>query len=412
MRVTWLSVSDQLGGSEVALLEMVRAIRLLRPEWDLQVVVPGDGPLGDRVTAAGASCAVVPLPAALARIGESAAIRRRWSVASRAALGLRLCAGAAASPGYERRLRDVVSGFHPDVIHTNGLKAHIFAARLRLPGCAIVWHVHEYLDRRRLTRLLMRKYAPRCSAVVANSASVAKDVQAALGGSPAANVVYNTVDLDAFAPQGARLDLDVLAEWPAPPEGVVRVGLIATFGRWKGHDVFLRALSQVPPAMAVRGYIVGGPVYDTTGSQTTRAELEAQVDALGLRGRVGFTGFVEPGAAMRSLDVVVHASSEPEPFGLVVAEAMSCGRPVITTGHGGVAEIIEPGENVLVAPPGDDAALAAAICRLAENPALRQRLGVRARATALTRFERERMAADLVRIYESVRSRGPEARPA
>jgi glycosyltransferase involved in cell wall biosynthesis len=258
----------------------------------------------------------------------------------------------------------------------------------------------------------MRRYLPRCSAVIANSASVATDVRSILGGPPAIQVVHNTVDLDAFAPDGARLDLDALAGLPGPADGTVRVGLVATFGRWKGHDVFLQALSLVPAATAVRGYIVGAPVYDTTGSQTTRAELEARVRALGLAGRVGFTGFVESGAAMRSLDVVVHASSEPEPFGLVVAEAMACGRPVITTGHGGVAEIIDDGQDAIVAPAGDAAALAAAIRGLVEDPAGREALGTRARTSAVARFARERMAANLVRIYESVATPVLEARSA
>ena len=84
-------------------------------------------------------------------------------------------------------------------------------------------------------------------------------------------------------------------------------------------------------------------MYDTAGSQHTMEELQALADGLGLGGRVGFTGFLPPAPAMRALDVVVHASTRPEPFGLVIAEAMACGRAVITSAAGGAAELVDAG---------------------------------------------------------------------
>jgi glycosyltransferase involved in cell wall biosynthesis len=63
------------------------------------------------------------------------------------------------------------------------------------------------------------------------------------------------------------VDLDALAGLPPAPAGVVRVGLVATFARWKGHITFLEALSRLPESLPVRGYIIGGPVYETAGSR-------------------------------------------------------------------------------------------------------------------------------------------------
>jgi glycosyltransferase involved in cell wall biosynthesis len=405
MRISWLSVSDRLGGSEVALLGMISGLRGVRPGWEFQVVLPGNGPLRERVEAAGALCSVVPMPRPLARVGESAAIRHRWSAGARVALGLRLCASAAALPGYEARLRRAVSAFQPDIIHTNGLKAHVLGARMRLPRSVVVWHLHEYVSRRRLTRWLMRRYATRVGAIIANSASVAADVESIFAAPVEVHVVRNAVDLNTFAPAGPRLELDGLAGLPAAPAGVQRIGLVSTFARWKGHDIFLDALQRTSTARAIRGYIIGGPLYDTSDSQYTTRELEAMIDARLLRGRVGLTGFVDAASAMRSLDVVVHASTEPEPFGLVIAEAMACGRAVITTGDGGAAELIEAGHDALVAPSGDAPALAAAIDRLAGAPALRETIGGRARAAALARFAPDRMATELARVFEGVAPR-------
>jgi glycosyltransferase involved in cell wall biosynthesis len=412
MRICWLSVSDQLGGSEIALLTMIRGLREARPDWISQVILPGSGPLRERVEAAGASCVVVPMPAALARIGESATIRQGWNPKAALALGLRLGATAMALPTYEALLGRAILAFHPDVIHTNGLKAHVLGARLALPRPALVWHQHEYVSQRRLTRWLLRRYASRCRAIIANSASVAADVRSALTVCPPLHVVHNAVDLQVFRPDGPRLDLDALAGLPPAPADTIRVGLVATFARWKGHEVFLDALQRIPSSRNVRGFIVGGPLYDTSGSQYSRRDLEFMIDARNLRSRVGLTGFVDAASAMRALDVVVHASVEPEPFGLAIAEAMACGCAVITTGHGGAAELIDPRHDALVAPGGDARALATGIERLAGDAVLRQELGRAARAAALARFPVQRMAGEVASVFEATGHHAALARSA
>jgi peptidoglycan/LPS O-acetylase OafA/YrhL len=124
---------------------------------------------------------------------------------------------------------------------------------------------------------------------------------------------------------------------------------------------------------------------------------------LGISDRVGFTDFVaEPAAAMRALDIVVHASTGPEPFGLVIAEAMACGRAVIASAAGGAAEIIDAEVNALAHSPGDAARLAEQIASLASNVELRQRLGQAGRATVQERFNRERLAKELAPIYSKL----------
>jgi len=136
------------------------------------------------------------------------------------------------------------------------------------------------------------------------------------------------------------------------------------------------------------------------------------IDARQLTGRVGLTGFVDAAPAMRALDVVVHASTEPEPFGLVIAEAMACGRALITTGYGGAAELISDGSDALVAETGDARALADAIETLAGDAELRGALGARARETARLRFAPDAMAAHISQAFEKAASRPPVAEPA
>jgi glycosyltransferase involved in cell wall biosynthesis len=148
------------------------------------------------------------------------------------------------------------------------------------------------------------------------------------------------------------------------------------------------------------------------------AELKAVAEKLGITDRVGFTGFVaEPAAAMRSLDIVAHASTQPEPFGLVIIEGMACGRAVIASEAGGAAELIQtklrPNStgistsiatetNALGHPPGNAAQLAERIAQLAADPSLRARLGAAGRATVEQRFNRQRLARELIPIYQSL----------
>jgi glycosyltransferase involved in cell wall biosynthesis len=301
---------------------------------------------------------------------------------------------------FTRQLARTIDGFAPDLVHSNGLKLHVLAARARLRA-PLVWHLHDFVGSRRMTTRLLRWSRSRVAAIIANSRAVADDIRNAIGDSVPVSAIHNAVDLVRFAPTGPRADLDRLAGMPPAAPGTVRVGLVATFALWKGHDVFLRAIAKQPAAPPIRAYVVGGPLYETTGSQSSREELRRRASGLGLV--VGFTGFIDRSdAAYRALDVVVHASTAPEPFGLVIAEAMACGRPVVASHAGGAVELVRPNIDALVHSPGDADALAAAIHTLAVDPARRAALGREARAAAERAFDRSRLGRELLSVYESV----------
>ncbi|HZM60660.1 MAG TPA: glycosyltransferase family 4 protein [Vicinamibacterales bacterium] len=397
MSIVFLSPTAQRGGSEAALLELLAGLRESHPSWSLDVVVASDGPLVGGVKALGVPVHVLPFPQSLARLGD-------WSVGrgvgARVGFMLR-CAGLAwPAARYLHRLRAVLRDRRPNVIHTNGFKMHVLGALARPRGSAVLWHLHDYTARRVMMARLLRLIAHRCSTAVANSRSVADDMRSVCGPQFDVHPVWNAVDLNRFTPEGPQLDLDTLAGLERS-EGVIRVGLVATFARWKGHRTFLDALALLAPSLRVRGYVIGGPVYETAGSQVTLEELRSVAASLGLGDRVGFTGLVaDSAAAMRALDVVVHASTDPEPFGLVIAEAMACAKAVVTSGAGGARELTEPGVNALVHTPGDPRSLAQAIDMLVRDAHLRARLGSAARTSAEQRFTRRRLINEFTPIYE------------
>ena len=396
MRVVYLSASGRIGGAERVLLGLVASLRAAEPGWELHVVVAGAGPLADAADALGAVVHALPFPAALGRTGDAGA-------GSGLALFLRLLAACPAGALWLARLRRLLRRLRPDVVHSNGFKVHVAGALALPPGARLVWHAHDYVSVRRLMARVLRRLAPRASAAIAVSRSVAEDVRRVCGPGLRVEVVYNAVDLARFSPEGPGAPLDELAGMSPTPSSTVRVGLVATMGLWKGHEVFLCALSHLPPELPVRGYVVGGRIYATAGSEVDPDVLRWLAARLGITERVGFTGFVDDAAAaMRALDVVVHASTEPEPFGLVIAEAMACARPVVVSVAGGAGEIVEDGVDALAVPPGDAEALAVAIRRLAEDAGLRARLGAAGRARAERDFDRGRLAREVAPLYRSL----------
>ncbi len=400
MKILFLSSTGQTGGAEVALLDLLAGLRALRPQWTLALIVASDGPLVARARALGVAVRVLAFPPRLARLGDWAGGRSAWA---RVRLAVRVAPAAASAWLYRQRLRRVMQQEAPDVVHTNGLKMHVLGAWAQPARARVLWHLHDYAGRRPLAARLLRRYASRCAVVVANSRSVAGDAARLCGPAVPVRSIWNAVDLDRFTPDGPALDLDRLSGLPPAGPGTVRIGLVATFARWKGHRTFLAALAALRPDANVRGYVIGGAVYETEGSQASIDELRAQASALGLDGRVGFTGFVsDPAAAMRALDVVVHASTDPEPFGLVIAEGMACGRAVVTSGAGGAGEIVTAGHDALTHVPGDARGLSAVLAELVDDAALRQRLGTAGRATAGRAFTRERMSGEFATVYEEL----------
>jgi glycosyltransferase involved in cell wall biosynthesis len=302
---------------------------------------------------------------------------------------------------YARRLRRQLTTLHPDIVHTNGFKMHILGARCRPAGAQVLWHLHDYPQSRPLTAALLRAHVRRCAAIVANSESVAEQVTRSVHGAAPVHAIHNAVDLDRFAPDGHRLDLDALSGMPPLPRDGVRIGFVGTFARWKGHDVFLDALKQVAVPLPVRGYVIGDSIYETEASQFSMTELRRLATEAGLDGKVAFTGRIEDvPAALRALDIVVHASVEPEPFGLVIAEAMACARPVIVSRAGGAAEIAQAG--AVFHTPGDSTELARRITQLVLDPTARASLARAGRDAAVRLFGRERLVNAFIPVYETI----------
>jgi glycosyltransferase involved in cell wall biosynthesis len=182
--------------------------------------------------------------------------------------------------------------------------------------------------------------------------------------------------------------------WGATP-GQPIVLLPARLTRWKGQMVLVEALARLPGAI---GVLAGG------GNDAFATALRGRADALGVGTRLVLAGHVEAmDVALLAADVVVHASTDPEAFGRTVIEAQAMARPVIASDLGAPRETVEEGVTGWRVPPGDPAALAAALSRVLAMPEPdRAAIGAAARAAVLRDLTTEAMQRATIAVYREL----------
>ena len=380
--VVFVNPVGVIGGAERVLLAAVDAVRT---HARVTVILLGAGPLEAALRERGVVVRVLPLPPALSGLGDSQ-LRNRGKRMALARLTITAIAVSPHAMKFLQQFRTMLRELRPTLVHSNGAKSHLLLA-LGGGKVPVVWHVHDFYSERPLMAKLLRNVRKSVSHIVAISDAVKRDVEATLPG-VAVTTVRNCVDIQHFSPREREATLPF------------RVGLVATYANWKGHRVFLNALARLPSF--VHGWIVGGPIYATAGSQVTQDELQSHANALGIADRVTFLPFQpDPVSEYRMLDVVVHASTRPEPFGLTIAEAMSCGRAVVVAAAGGALELFTDGVDAIGYTPGDAEDLASAIGRILDEEPLRKQLETNARLTAIRQFAPERFGHELRAVYET-----------
>ena len=187
------------------------------------------------------------------------------------------------------------------------------------------------------------------------------------------------------------------------------VGNIGRLVSWKGQDIFLKALAEVKRQVPeVKGLIVGStdkPVESPkqSSSRSYYEELLALTESLGLTDNVRFTGFRKDiPQLMAAMDVLVHSSSEPEPFATVVIEGMMAGRPVIATDAGGMPEMIDSGVTGQLVPLRDPQAMAQAILFYCRNQAQARQMARAGQERATTEFTARRNVDEFQGLYRTL----------
>ncbi|MGI8984573.1 MAG: glycosyltransferase family 4 protein [Acidimicrobiales bacterium] len=371
VRVVFVDHCARLSGGELAMLRLLPAL-----DVDAHVILGEQGPLVDKLRAAGVSVEVLAIADTAGWLGRDRVQPGRLPISALTTTGTYVAR-------LTRRLRQLT----PDLVHTNSLKSALYGgAAARLASIPAVWHVRDRItdDYMPASACRMVKAAARIlpTAVIANSrATLATLGRAGVGGAVIAS------PLGSSPAESAR----------PSTAGPLRVGMVGRLDPWKGQHVFLDAFAKAFPSGREEAVIVGASLFGDNGYER---QLQRQAADLGIAGRVDFRGFRDRMEdELDRLDVLVHASTIPEPFGQVVVEGMAVGLAVVAADAGGPAEVIEDGVNGMLCPPGDTGAMAAALQRLAADSALRHGLGEAARARA-ENFTPARIAPQVMDVYE------------
>lgn len=162
------------------------------------------------------------------------------------------------------------------------------------------------------------------------------------------------------------------------------IGVVGNIKEWKGQETVIRATGLLKNTWPdVKCLLVGG----TVDEDPYKEKLNKIIEELKIKENIIFTGFQQnPVDFVNAMDVVVHSSIEPEPFGMVNLEAMYMKKPVVSTNIGGPTEIFRDGEDGILIEPGNPALLAQKISVLLNDPELRTRMGQKASEAVIGRF--------------------------
>jgi glycosyltransferase involved in cell wall biosynthesis len=329
------------------------------------------------------------------------------------------------------RFRRLIRSFEPDLVHSYGWLTYSCAAALARTGVPLVLTLHDYGNFCALRTLLHMDREPcdgaaprkclRCSANHYGHVKGAVAAASVLGGRRrlarrASGVQSNSGYTRTVAwrdllagrarfTQGSALDAVIPPFHDRIPEEEPDTAIldrlpssyilfVGALRRVKGVEHLVEAharLADPPPLVMVGTHEIDTPASFPPGVTVLEAMPHATVMAAWDRALFG-----------------VFPSVGPEPFGMVVNEAMSRGRAVIGTTPGGHGEMIVDGETGLIVPAGDVGALAAAMRRLIDDRALRERLGVAAARRAIL-FEPETWAPRVEDLYDAAIAAGEAA---
>lgn len=288
-----------------------------------------------------------------------------------------------------------------DVLHTHLFEPSVVgltaAAWAGTPIRVLTRHYSDYhtrIGRRwhvRLDRLCTRL----ADAVIAVSRHTADHMISEEGAPPGKiHVVLNGIDFDRVRPSGPDAAQRIRREFDA-----VQANLLVCLARLhpeKGHGILFRALP------GLRRRVARPTVLLLAGSGPFEAEYRAEVEALGCGDMVRFLGFRPDAADLITAADLLVLPSAAEAFGLVLAESLYLGTPVLATRVGGIPEIVDDGLDGVLVPAADSAALEDALVALLGDPQRRLRLAGAGVSKVRERFGFREMVQAYERIYDGL----------
>jgi glycosyltransferase involved in cell wall biosynthesis len=294
---------------------------------------------------------------------------------------------------YARLLR----GLNIDIVHLNNsiVRNHDWMLGAMLARVPCITHergINKHYP------LLARLLGRRLKAVVCISGAVRDNLKNHSLDTGNLVTIYNGIDPHIVSVSTEATD--ILQRQNIRP-GTRIVGVIGNIKLWKGQETMIRAL---PLILRDVPHLVCLFVGDTApADQAYHDHLLALAGELGVQENIRFTGYTRNVADyINTMEIVIHTSVEPEPFGRVLIEAMAMSKPVIGARGGAVTEIIEEGSTGLTFQPGNPAALAEAAKQFLLSPDVAAEMGIKGRARLLSEFNIQTNIRKTEEVYASI----------
>lgn len=313
--------------------------------------------------------------------------------------------------GLEEEIEKVFKNFlkyaKPDIIHVHNMhyfsKLHAqrlaeFATKNKIPFILTAHNVWDEI----LFLELIREI--NWSHIIAVSHFIKKEIMGVGYDDKKITVIHHGIDTKIFSPK--RNTRDIQNKYPRLKDKKV-IFHPARIGLAKGCDTSVKALKLIKKHFSDVILVMAGTKNIIDWGQTQQKDIAyiiKLIKSLKLEKDVLIDAFsLDEMAQLYSLaKFCVYPSSSPEPFGLTMLESLSSGRPIIVTNMGGMPEIIQDGITGFVIKVRDSEALASRSIRLLEDDTLRERLGYTGRQTVLAQYRKERMAKDILVVYQKI----------
>ncbi|GEM_PF-308172 len=283
------------------------------------------------------------------------------------------------------------------IVHlNNGIRSHIpLLMAAKLAGCSIICHFHGWRSFTHSEQWL----TPWVDQFIAISESGATFLRTQISSNniiaiPNGLPILRQLDVSKDQLQSERSMLQISKDSKV-------ISIIGRLVEWKGQEVYLNALAKVIKHNPdVIGVILG---HDPTPNQQYLTKLRAMTVKLGISSHVRFLPWQEDVQTIYHIsDIVVHASIDPEPFGLVILEAMFARKAVIATKGGGVSDLINDQESGLLIEPNNSDQLASSMERLISDPTFASQLAKAGEQRAKIFFSIERNASMVQEVYQNL----------
>jgi glycosyltransferase involved in cell wall biosynthesis len=246
--------------------------------------------------------------------------------------------------------------------------------------------------------LLARYYARKLNAIICISNAVRDNLRAKQIDPGNLVTIYNAID-----PRVVKVDQTEaeIRQQHGIGDNNRLIGVIGNIKEWKGQETAIRAMPEVlrhyPDTLCL---LVGDTAED---DMYYKERLLTLMTELGVERHIIFTGYTKNVANyLNAMQLVLHTSVEPEPFGRVLIEAMSMKKPVLGTRAGAVPEIIDEGKTGYTFAAGDDQTLSNAIIELLSDPARADQMGEQGYQRLIDNFHISVNVANTQKLYREI----------